>query len=208
MLWRGGALPVLASVVAVFATALLTGCGSTIPTQPSAAVPSAQSAAPTFASLIGNWGGKVGIALLYSNPQDPNFPGLGSSHCDASAYVSEHTATTVIGHVGFNGSSLNSDKECGSGFAFAATMARDGTFTTLQFTSAGLSSFECYPARPPVFKNGSADGNGFRVMLVDETVCRWPPLTFTNNVPTRDTERTFTVVANFRRSGPLPPAAP
>jgi hypothetical protein len=195
--------------VALLATALLSGCGSTVPTQPSAAVPSAvgtQPPAPTFASLIGNWGGKVQIALLYSNPLDPTLPGLGSSHCDASAYVNEHTATALVGHVGFKGTSLNSDKECGSGFDFSATMGRDGTFTTLRFTSAGLASFECYPASAPVFKNGSADSNGFRVMLVDTTICRWPPLTFTNNQPTRDTERTFTVVVDLRRSGPLPPS--
>ena len=208
MVGRGGALPLVAGAVAVSAIALLTGCGGTVPTEPSAAVPSAvgaQSAAPSFASLLGNWGGKVGITLLYGNPLDPTQPGLGSSHCDASVNVSEHTATVLGGRVGFNGSSLNSDKQCGSGFGFSATMTRDGTFASLRFTSASLASFECHPASDPVFKSGSADSNGFRVMLVDTTVCRWPPLTFTNNQPTRDTERTFTVVVDLRRS-PLPPS--
>lgn len=209
MVWRGGTRPIVAAAGALFATALLTGCGGTVPTQPSdAALASSpadvQSAAPVTTSLVGNWGGSVRIALLYSNPQDPGLPGLGSSHCDASASVTEHTATGVAGRVAFNGTSLNSDKQCGSGFAFFAVMGGDGRFRSVQFTSAGLASFECYPASAPVFTSGSADSTGFRMMLVDTTVCRWPPLTFTNNVPTRDTERTFTVVLDRRRSGPLP----
>ena len=201
MVRRRRVLPFVAGAVAVSATLLLTACGGTVPTQ--ASVVSSQSAAPSFTSLLGNWGGKVGITLLYSNPLDPAFPGIGSSHCDAWAYVSEHTATALSGSVHFNGSSLNSDKECGSGFAFSAIMTRDGTFTSLRFNDASLASFECYPASPPIFKVGSAGTNGFRIVLVDTTACRWPPLTFTNNQPTRDTERTFTVVVDLRRS-PLP----
>ena len=206
MFWRGGSVPLLAPAVAVFATALLSGCGSTAPTQPSAVTPSVQSTAPPFASLVGWWGGTVSIALLYGNPFDPANPILDSSHCTLFGNVTEHTATTLVGSASFNGASLNSDKECGSGFSFSATMRRDGTFTSVQFTHVGLSSFECYPSTPPVFNNGSANGDGFRIMLVDQTTCRWPPLTFTNNVPTRGTERTFTVIAGFRHSSAVPPA--
>jgi len=199
---------------AILSTALIcAGCGSTapVPTQPSTVAPAAVVAslvlpAPplTFPSLVGNWGGKVGIALLYQNPDNPVLTGTGSSHCDASVFVDEHTGNTLSASVNFEGTSLNSDKECGRGFAFTAAMAPEGTFTNLRFTRASLASFECYPASAPIFRDGSADSSGFRVVVVDSTVCRWPPLTFTNNVPTRETDRVFTIVVDFRRSSRLP----
>jgi len=184
------------------------GCGSTVPlpAQPSAVVPSVVlPPPPSFPSLVGNWGGKVGIGFLYRNPDNPDLVGTASSHCDANVLVSEHTRDTLSASVDFEGTSLNSDKQCGWGLTFTTDMSPDGTFGRLRFTRASLASFECFPASAPVFREGAANGNGFRIVVVDSTVCRWPPLTFTNNVPTREADRTFTVVVDFRRSSPLPP---
>ena len=130
--------------------------------------------------------------------RDPDVPG--SSHCDASASVREHTAGTLSASVGFNGSSMDSDKQCGSGFSFSAEMGPDGTFSNIRWDYASLGSHECYPASEPVFRSGSASSSGFRVVLLDSTVCRWPPVLDSRYPPVRPTDRTFTVVIDLRRN--------
>ena len=192
---------------AVSAALVIAACGSTvpIPTQPSAVAPSpvvpstVLPVPPSFASLVGQWGGSVGISFMYRDPDVP-----GSSHCDASASVSRHTADSLSASVGFNGSSMDSDKQCGRGFSFVAEMEPDGTFISARLDYAALGSHECYPASQPVFRSGSASSTGFRVVVLDSTVCRWPPLLDSRYPPVRDTDRTFTIVIDRRRSTVLP----
>jgi hypothetical protein len=174
----------------------MVGCGSTAP-NPSAPSPVQAAPVPQYPSLVGQWGGGVGIALMYRNPDSPS-----SSHCDASATVREHTTGTLSGSVGFNGSSMNSDKQCGRGFEFTADVAPNGTITGLRST-ASLGSHECSAVSDPVFRSGSASSTGFSIVLLDSALCRWPPYD-SRNPPVRETDRTFTVVIDLRRSTLLP----
>jgi hypothetical protein len=181
----------------VSAALVVAGCGSTAPTSPTA--PSAVPApAPQFPSLVGQWGGSVGLILLYREPDLPS-----SSHCDAQAIVRAQTAGTFSGSVGFNGSSIDSDKQCPSGFAFTAEMVPEGTITSLRPNAAFGSSSECLSVSDASFSNGTASSTGFTIVMTDHALCRWPPFD-ARNPPIRQTDRTFTVVVD-RWRGPLPP---
>jgi hypothetical protein len=187
----------VAAAAAVSAALVIVGCGSTAP-NPSAPSPVQAAPLPQYASLVGQWGGKVSIALMYRNPDSPS-----SSHCDASASVREHTTGTLSGSVGFNGSSMDSDKQCGRGFAFTADVAPNGIITGLRSNSSSLGSEECSAVSDPIFRSGSASSTGFGIVLLDSARCRWPPFD-ARYPPVRETDRTFTVVIDRRRSTLLP----
>jgi hypothetical protein len=188
----------LGIVAAISATLIVAGCGSTAPvaSAPSPVpAPASQTAPPPQTSLVGQWGGNVGIGLLYRNPDQRD-----SSHCDASASVSSHTARAMSASVGFSGSSMNSDKECGRGFSFSAEIGPDGTITSALIPSASFSSEECDATSDPAFGGGSVSSTGFTIVLTDSSMCRWPPLLDPRNPKVKPTERTFTVVIDRRRS--------
>jgi hypothetical protein len=180
-------------VAAFLSVAWITpGCGST------AAIPSAPSpvSAPPaqYPSLLGDWGGGAGITLAYSAATSP-----GASHCDASAGVREQSEGTFAGRLGLNGSSLNTDKQCPSGFGFTASMTPDGIITSFR-ADTQLGSHECVPVSDPEFSSGTASSTGFRVVITDRALCRWPALLDSRLPQTNDTGRTFTITIDRRRS--------
>ena len=188
----------IVAAAAISGTLMIAGCGSTTPvaSAPSPVPPPApQTTPPPQTSLVGQWGGSVGIGLLYRNPDQQD-----SSHCDASASVNSHTARTIAASVGFNGSSMNSDKECGRGFSFSAEIGPDGRITSALIPSASFSSEECDATSDPAFGGGSVSATGFTIVLTDSSMCRWPPLLDPRNPKVKATDRTFTVVIDRRRS--------
>jgi hypothetical protein len=95
---------------------------------------------------------------------------------------------------------MNGDKECPSGFSFAAYMTPDGTITsaTVHGNSASLGSHECVSVSDVSFRNGTASSAGFKLQVTDRARCMWPPLQ--DPRPMKDTERTFTVVIDRLRN--------
>jgi hypothetical protein len=173
------------------------GCGSIASDSPTAPSSIAGSA-PQYPSIVGEWGGSSSLSFQYQGRET-----LGSSHCDVSASVREQTEGTFSGSIGLNGSSLSSDKQCPGSFTFTAAMAPSGTIISFQ-PSRSLSSHECLAVSQPIFSSGTASGTGFRFVMTDSALCRWPPVTDDRLPRTMATYRTFTVSIDRRRVSTRP----
>jgi len=186
---------------------VILGCGSTTPTAPSAAAPAASSSPPTasvqaaqYPSWLGYWQGSSGLNFQYHRAADST----GSSHCEVGFNVRTQTGGVLSGNLGFNGSSLNSDKQCPSGGAFSIVVQPDGTISFFQLGEM-LSSHECAAVTEVRFVRGTATAEGFSIQLVDRARCRFPP-TFDDRLPLdTETDRTFTIgIDRHRTTVPQP----
>jgi hypothetical protein len=125
--------------------------------------------APQYPSLIGEWGGSGGLSIQYGDSNTFSY------HCDASASVRAQHEGIFTGYGSLRGSSLNSDKQCPDDFAFTAEMTPDGTITSLR-TGGPFRLTDCLAVTDVSFSNGTASATGFRIVMTDRALCRWPPL--------------------------------
>lgn len=93
---------------------------------------------------------------------------------------------------------MSSDKQCPGSFNFTAEMTPDGTITSFR-AEGTFRTFECMPLSGVTLTSGTASGTGFNIVISDHAMCRWPPLD-AGNPYIRDTDRTFTMVIDRRRS--------
>ena len=192
---------ILRAAVSLLVTSAILACGSTVPTAPSvapAAAPSAAAAgvqATQYPSWLGYWQGSSGLGFQYHRTVDST----GSSHCEVGFSVRTQTGGMLAGDLGFNGSSLNSDKQCPSGGAFSIVVQPDGTISFFQLGSM-LGSHECAATTEVRFIRGTATANGFSIQLGDRANCRFPPTTDDRLPRDTDTDRTFTIVIDRHRT--------
>jgi hypothetical protein len=176
------------------ATWIVSGCGSTSPVAPSPPTATTAQLSVEYPSLAGYWGGSAGLTVQFLDTLS-----LYRFFCDAETTVSQ-IGGSFSGVIGLRGASMSGDKECPSGFSYAAQMAPDGTITSASVhgNPASLGSHECVSVADLTFHDGMATSTGFKIQVTDHARCYSPPLLDTR-LPMADTERTFTVSIDHLR---------